>query len=90
MQSIHGLCDAKIVHEAKKNVQFPKMHYKIPIAANKKNTRKQHGNMELPNIGFGDDTTGLTESVEDLQWLMQIMADFFKAYHLIINLETTK
>ena len=81
----------KILYEAKKKgVRSPQLQFRIPMAANQKNTGEQGGKMELPYIGFADDTTALAESAEDLQTFVQIMADVFKEYHLILNLDKTK
>ena len=81
----------KILYEAtKKNIKFPNIPFRIPSAANKKDTGPKEGNTELPYIGFADDTTALAESAENLQELVQIMADVFKEFHLILNLDKTK
>ena len=81
----------KILYNAKKKgLRSPQLQFRIPMAANQKNTGEQGGKMELPYIGFADDTTALAESAEDLQTFVQIMADVFKEFHLILNLDKTK
>ena len=81
----------KIIHESKKmGVHFPKIPFRIPSAASKKDTGEQNGATEIPYINFADDTSALAESAEDLKTLVKIMAEVFQKCYLILNLDKTK